>query len=104
MKITKLPDSENPKVLKKKKALEGCDKCSCCGESTSNYNISYPNKGIHRNTVKWYGLKSNPHRNISIVENVFFLFWCKHWEVVTFKCYTCGAEWESEIYESIESI
>lgn len=102
MKVTKLPDAENPKLLKKKKALEGCDKCPYCGESKLNHNISYTDQGIRRSTVSWFGLKHDSNRSTSVMSFVFPF--CKHWEVTTFKCYTCGAEWESEIYESIESI
>ena len=80
MKILKKPDSEDPIMIAKKKALEGCDVCPFCKENKKLYSAADGNKG-----VAWIDF-----------DYIYKLF--KIYKTEVFKCYTCGAEWESDPY------
>lgn len=84
MKIIKLPDALDPKVLEKQNALKGCDKCPCCGETRQLFfSEKEGTKGIAG------GLERTWRKGI---------FNIKIYYSTVFTCYTCGAQWESEPY------
>ena len=88
MKITKLPNEQEPKYISKQKALEGCYKCPYCGEDSSwEYNIMVKgyDEGVEQDEI---------FANKKVFINLF-----KIYKKTTFACHTCGAEWESEPYE-----
>lgn len=70
-------------------ANAGCSKCLCCGEEKGRNEYlreGITNKGIF---VSWPILTVTPR-----------LFrHTKHEETIMYRCYTCGASWESEPYE-----
>lgn len=80
MKITKLPNSIDPKEKEKELATKGCDKCPCCGET----------KDWLKNGA---GIMAFP----LTTEEVKF-FSVKYYDKMYYRCFTCGAEWESEPY------
>ena len=72
MRITKLPDSQDEKMIAKEKALVGCNVCPCCGETK----IACLGEFLHGSVF-------------TLIKRLF---------VTRYKCHTCGAEWESEPY------
>ena len=95
MKITKLPDSENPKKIAKKKALDECKVCPGCGE-TKTYLFSI-NRGCN------YGITPVCEKTVKSLNNfLYFVFIGKIMKVMHYKCYTCGCEYESEPYEKTD--
>lgn len=87
MKITKTAEKVQAFEKAKMKANAGCEVCPCCGETQS---------------VGYYISKGFLHRGISSglcktwVKGIFKI---KNMHVDCYRCYTCGAEWESEPYE-----
>lgn len=89
MKITKTPQDISCTQQRKRLANAGCNVCPCCGETKSE--MEYFKEGIYN-------------------KGVFSGLICKHWvkglfrprymQVDCYRCYTCGAEWESEAYET----
>lgn len=69
------------------KANIGCNVCPCCGESKSN--MVYIRNGLLNK-----GISSGISK--SWVEGFFHP---RHIKVDCYKCYSCGAEWESEPYQ-----
>ncbi|MBD9339948.1 MAG: hypothetical protein EGQ54_04055 [[Ruminococcus] lactaris] len=99
MRITKLPNKDDPKSIAKELALQGCDKCPYCGE-TREWSVDKNTRklyGIKKNLVSWYGKKCERDNNSFFLRFKFEKY--RYWEVVCFKCYMCGAEWESDPYE-----
>ena len=90
MKITKLLDSGRviEELIRRKSSV-----CPCCGETRPSdlydYNGMRRNYGVSiKSTITWIG---------SCNDGVFsFLKGKYHWKVLRFRCYTCGAEWESD--------
>lgn len=73
---------------KKAKANAGCKMCPCCGETKTDF--EYIKEGIFNRGVS-VGLISK-----TWVEGIFRM---KGMKCDCYKCYSCGAEWESEPYE-----
>lgn len=66
----------------------GCNKCPCCGETKQHWD--YFRKGIYDKGLSSVG---------TCKTWVDGLFRMKHMKCDCYKCYTCGAEWESEPYQ-----
>lgn len=88
MRILKKPDDQDPLMIAKKKALEGCYKCPFCGEDQM----------IH--PAQTAILRNEPYHNegIAWIDYYYIYRLFKVYQTEVFKCYTCGAEWESEPY------
>ena len=94
MRITKTPEDiafekelEEKRVRQIKKANEGCWHCPCCGETltfSQRLKMGEKEKGILK------GLIPIPRPTYK------FLFFPVMKSVDIYKCYTCGAEWESD--------
>lgn len=95
MKITKLPDLQDEKKIAKAKALEGCDKCPCCGETKEYFDPKELLESIINNTPL------NLYDGIKCLGEFIHgsIFALKYSFVTRYKCHTCGAEWESEPYK-----
>ena len=78
MKIIKTKEQADALKLNKEKANEGCDRCPCCGRKCGLNGLRLP-----MSNKTWYGgfLKT------------------RHYQIDTYICSSCGAEWESEPYE-----
>ena len=87
MKITKTPDDIKKFEYRKQVANEGCNKCPCCGETRSFNYHSGKVTGIDSPvcTIRCKGF-----------------FNIKFYKIDKYKCFTCGAEWESEPYLTCE--
>lgn len=102
VKITKLPETINPNKILREKMAERYSVCPFCGETEkckNPYDIWKSRSGIHQNMPKsWHG-KRNEDNMFSV-----FKFWerSRYWKIDQYKCYTCGAEWESEPYPYID--
>ena len=87
MKVTKTADYVSALNAQKASANAGCQQCPCCGETKKDW--EYIEEGIINKGISggWY--KS----------------WAEGWfrmrsmRCDCYKCYTCGAEWESEPYQ-----
>lgn len=70
----------------KEKANAGCNICPCCGESSRMY-VEFANKphvrGIAHNSCDYYR----------------GFFKQRHYVIDKYHCYSCGAEFESDVYE-----
>lgn len=87
MKITKTNKEYSNEIKRRKDANKGCKVCPCCGEKkTLDYYIE-KGKGIK-------GISGGLYSNI-----IKGFFNPKILRVDCYRCYTCGAEWESEPYE-----
>lgn len=87
MKVTKTADNANKKIQDKEKANDGCNVCPCCGENKGRFYYfkkGYNTKGIISGCCRTWA------------EGFFKL---RNYQVDCYKCYTCGAEWESDKYE-----
>lgn len=88
MKITKSNRDNELSKMRREIANKGCDVCPCCGEKKHNYEYieeGQSNKGISGGYIVKNWCKG--------------LFKMKYMQVDCYKCYTCGAEWESDPYE-----
>lgn len=88
MKITKSLKEAASFSAMKAAANDGCNVCPCCGEakSWSDYmKEGILNKGIMAGFI-----------NKTWVEGVFRM---RNMKCDCYKCYSCGAEWESEPYQ-----
>ncbi len=88
MKVTKPASVVAITEAKKAKANAGCKMCPCCGETKTDF--EYIKEGIFNRGVS-VGLISK-----TWVEGIFRM---KGMKCDCYKCYSCGAEWESEPYE-----
>ena len=88
MKITKSSEVTSSFTAMKATANIGCNVCPCCGETKSWFQYMEEdgvcNKGVSGGLAK------------SWIEGVFRLRCMK---CDCYKCYSCGAEWESEPYQ-----
>lgn len=84
MKITKLPDDMDPYKIAEKLAEEEGKRCPCCGEEKSFYTSL--RGGIRE-------LLCSDTKTIGLIHRRE-IAWKK------FRCSTCGAEWQSEPYET----
>lgn len=87
MKITKSSKEAASFKAAKIAANAGCNVCPCCGENRSQ--LDYLRDGI---TMK--GVSDGICKNW--IEGFFRV---KYMQTDCYKCYTCGAEWESKPYE-----
>lgn len=71
---------------RKLEATKGCDKCPCCGETRSLMECV-------RNNMSYSGIVTSVDY---VVKGVFKP---RCYEKQVYKCCTCGAKWESELYE-----
>lgn len=88
MKITKSSKEAASFTAMKAAANAGCNVCPCCGETISwdDYmKEGILNKGIMAGFI-----------NKTWVEGVFHM---RSMKCDCYKCYSCGAEWDSEPYQ-----
>ncbi len=88
MRITKTPLQHAAFENARKKANTGCGICPCCGEtkSTTDYiKIGILNKGVRKGGL-----------NKTWADGIFHM---RNMKCDCYKCYSCGAEWESEPYQ-----
>lgn len=78
MKITKYPDDMNPYKIAEDLARKECRVCPCCGRK----------QGVQE-------LMSNNEKTIGIIHR-------KTINYLSFKCWSCGAQWDSEPFETGE--
>lgn len=104
MKITRLPDKCEPNVMLRKKMIERYRMCPCCGENRF-LDFKAQLEAIKENKGK-FGVRLMVYGNRRLG---FQKPWYKHifegekwWNSLSFKCETCGAEWESEEFPDIE--
>lgn len=88
MKITKSSKEAASFASMRTVANVGCDVCPCCGENKSW--IQYMKEGVYNKGVMSGAL------NKTWVEGVFRM---RNMKCDCYKCYSCGAEWESEPYQ-----
>ncbi len=88
MKITKPASVVAMTEAQKIAANAGCQRCPCCGETKTD--VEYMKEDIFNKGIS-FGLISK-----TWVEGIFRM---KHMKSDCYKCYTCGAEWESEPYQ-----
>ena len=86
MKLTKFPDSCDPNKMVQEESRRRFSICPCCGETERIYiKMLWPPKGWHGpakgDIIGWF-IPSRQH----------------NWHIDTYKCRTCGAEWESDPY------
>lgn len=86
VKITKTCDDVIAYNLRKAIANYGCHECPCCGETESALS--------HKNMMSGQGIL-----HIPILRAAGGFFRSKIVKVDTYRCYTCGAEWESDQYD-----
>ena len=95
MKITKTDKEVSNSELRKSIANQGCNICPCCGETKTTYDYM-DEEGIPKFLLG--GLSKG-------IDSTFCKNYCKgffnmkYMQIDCYKCYTCGAEWESEPYE-----
>ena len=85
MKITKNPNKLSVFERNKIKANVGCDKCPVYGESRTFTISEYG---------KMFGISNGLYK-----EFYKGFFSIKPTRIDCYRCYTCGAEWESEPYQ-----
>lgn len=88
MRITRSSKDVNRLTVSREIANMGCDRCPCCGE-TKTWD-EYIGKGIINKGIS-KGIISK-----SWVEGIFHM---RNMKCDCYKCYSCGAEWESEPYQ-----
>lgn len=88
MKIIKTGARSAELVGQRLKANLGCNRCPCCGENRKQ--IDYWKEGITHKGISSGGICKN------WAEGFFKI---KVMQIDCYKCYTCGAEWESDPYE-----
>lgn len=88
MRITKSSKDANRFVVAREIANIDCDRCPCCGEAK---------------TVDRYRQEGIIGKGISngLIEKTWVrgLFHMRNMKCNCYKCYSCGAEWESEPYQ-----
>jgi len=95
MKLTKLPDNCDANLMVQEESRKKFAVCPCCGESRSHF-YPYITGGIELEYLVpskgYYG----PARGD---------FWGRflpsrwhNWRIDSYRCHTCGAEWESDPY------
>lgn len=87
MKITKTLKTTISFDTMKAIANDGCNVCPCCGEAKSWVDYTKEGileKGVMKGTCKTW------------VEGIFHM---RNMKCDCYKCYSCGAEWESEPYQ-----
>ena len=89
MKITKSSKEVALFAAMKFAANLGCNVCPCCGETKSYGN--YMKEGILNR-----GIMAGLHSK-TWVKGIFHM---KNMQCDCYKCYSCGAEWESEPYQT----
>ncbi len=87
MKITKSASAVAISRTQKALANVGCQKCPCCGETKTS--IEYMMEGVAAKGVSSGLIKT-------WVEGTFRI---RHMRCDCYKCYSCGAEWESDPYQ-----
>lgn len=88
MKITKTNQKCISSQQRKQLANFGCNVCPCCGETKSEleyFKQNIFNKGISGGMIHKHWAEG--------------LFRPRYMRIDCYKCYTCGAEWESDAYE-----
>lgn len=88
MRITKSSRDAASLAVSSAVANAGCNKCPCCGETKSL--SDYMNEGIWNKGVSGRGIER------TWVEGLFRM---RNMKCDCYKCYSCGAEWESEPYQ-----
>lgn len=86
MRITKLVNMSNMCQPSREVANIGCDVCPCCGERKSIFDWmedGYYDRGIMGGIAKEY--------TAGVFQN-------KNMRIDAYRCYSCGAEWESDPY------
>lgn len=106
MKITKFPDNYNPNKILMDTIIKRNSVCPCCGENRfytleDRLNAIEKHEKLSDGVRQIYGIR---HRRLGFQKP-----WYKHifqgekwWNTLSFKCETCGAEWESEEFPDIE--
>lgn len=103
MKITKFPDKYNPNKILMDTIIKRNSVCPCCGENRF-YTFEDRLNAIEKHE------KLSGVRQIACHQRLGFQKpWYKHifqgekwWNSLSFKCETCGAEWESDEFPDIE--
>lgn len=87
MKITRTSSDENIFRMNKAVANKGCNICPCCGQPVDTPSAM---------CKTWFGHK-NPQGE-SLFTELFGREPNHHYKVDCYKCWNCGAEWESDPY------
>ena len=79
-------------------------KCPFCGEDRRFFDCIGKTDGCSSGIISipytWYG-KACDHKSNSVLESLKPKNWFKpnhHYEIRTYKCYTCGSEWQTPPY------
>lgn len=97
IKITRLPDILDPNKIADEKIQEKYGTCPFCGEKRKyNWRNGWVSPGVEAITDDWYGKHDEMDKGLL----VWLRFWEKniYWKRMRFRCYTCGAKWESPPY------
>jgi len=94
IKVTKLPNNLDPNTMIRKEIKKRCGSvCPYCGESRTFLETRCNGGIISGGISSWYG---------KLKESFFsdFRFWEKsyHYEVDSYRCTTCGCNWETPPY------
>ena len=90
MKITKIATKVSELDTKRTTANIGCKICPCCRENKST--LEYVKQDFIIKGISSGGICKQWAEGI---------FKTRHMKIDCYKCYTCGAEWESEPYEYV---
>lgn len=108
MKITKLPNNCDPVLIIQNRSREKYSVCPMCGESRNSAKCllekiatgkEYQDflwGGVERRNLVpskgWYGPAEGD------ILGIFLPWRWHHWHIDSYKCHTCGAEWDSDPY------
>lgn len=95
MKINKLPDKIDPVTIIKKNIDKKFRVCPFCGEARE-YSLLKNSYGIEK--INYYPPKGWHGPAKGDIFGWFIPSRWHYWRIESYRCHTCGAEWESDPY------